>query len=172
MALSSPSPFSLPLPSLTYITIQRRGIHDSLAAARLGAHAVRTSSFGRGLPKNTYGGPFRTPAQNTYGGAHSLPYPTNPLTLRSPKPNYGQLTSKGHTWGCFLHPPFWAHGQVTPRSKKIGGCNFGKPHLGHHGVTCPFFSFGLPSISGPPGPPSHYRYPTYRPQTHISWGKP
>jgi len=112
------------------------------------------------------------PAQNTYSGAPSLPYPTNPLTLRSPKPNYGQLTSKGHTWGCFLHPPFWAHGQVTPRSKKIGGCNFGKPHLGHHGVTCPFFSFGLPSISGPPGPPSHYRYPTYRPQTHLSWGKP
>jgi len=30
----------------------------------------------------------------------------------------------------------------------------------------------LLSISGPPGPPSHYRYPTYRPQTHLSFGKP
>ena len=41
------------------------------------------------------------------------------------------------------------------------------------------FSFGPPqgrplllSISGPPGPPSHYRYPTYRPQTHLYCGKP
>jgi len=35
-----------------------------------------------------------------------------------------------------------------------------------------FCSFGLLSISGPPGPPSHYRYPTYRTTTHQSWGKP
>ena len=39
------------------------------------------------------------PALNKYGEAHSLPYPTTPLTLRSPKPNYGQLTPKGTTWG-------------------------------------------------------------------------
>ena len=51
-----PSPF--PLLSLTYIYRQERGIHASRAAARLGAHAVRPSSFGRGRTKNTYGGPF------------------------------------------------------------------------------------------------------------------
>jgi len=80
MALPSPSLFSLPLLSLTYITGQKRGIHASRAAARLGAHAVRPSSFGRGPPKNTHGGSFHTPAQNTHGGAPSLPYPTTPHT--------------------------------------------------------------------------------------------
>jgi len=138
MALPSPSPFSLPLLSITYITRQERGIHDSLAAARLGAHAVRPSSFGRGLPKNTYGGPFHTPAQNTYGGAPSLPYPTISLTLRSAKPNYGQLTPKGPTWGCFLHLPFWAHGQVTPIPKKCGGTILGYPILGTTGSLALF----------------------------------
>jgi len=127
MALPSPSPFTLPLLSLTYITRQQRGIHAIRAAARLVAHAMRPSYFGRGLPKNTYGWPFIRPDQNTYGGAPSLPYPTSPLTLRSPKSNYGQLTPKGPTWGgFFLHPQFWAHGQVNPSPKKLGGgCNFG-----------------------------------------------
>ena len=47
------------------------------------------------------------PALNTYGVAPSLPYPTTPLTLRSPKPNCGQQTPKGHTWGVlFAHPHF------------------------------------------------------------------
>jgi len=120
-------PFSLPLRSLTYINRQQRGIDASRAAATLGAHAVRPSSFGRGPPKNTYGGPFIHPAQNSNGGKPSLPYPTTQHNLRSPKPNYGQLTPKGPTWGrCFLHPPFWAHGQVTPNPKKWGG-NFGNP---------------------------------------------
>ena len=65
--------------------------------------------------------------QNTYGGAHSLPYPTTPLTLSSKKPNYGQLNPKGPAWGRVLFaPPFWEHGQVTPNPKKFGGCNFGK----------------------------------------------
>jgi len=40
------------------------------------------------------------------------------------------------------------------------------------GVTCPFFSFGLLSISGPPGKHSLQQIPTYRPQNHLSWGKP
>jgi len=125
MALPSPYPFTLPLLSLTYITRQQSGIHASRAAARLGAHAVQPSSFRRGPLKNTYGGPFIAPAQNTYGGAPSFPYPTTPLTLRSPKPNYGQLTPKGPTWGVlFATPPFWAHEQVTPIPKKLGVVQF------------------------------------------------
>jgi len=127
MALPSPSPFSLPLLSLTCINGQQRGIHASRAAATLGAHAVRPSSFGRGHSKSTYGGPFIPPAQNTNGGAPSLPYPTTQLNLRSPKPNHGQLNPKGQKRGCFLHPPLWAHGQVTPNPKKLGGFNFGNP---------------------------------------------
>jgi len=130
MALPSPSPFSFTLLSLTYITRQQRGIHDSLAAARLGAHAVRPSSLGRGLPKNTYGGTFRTPVQNTYGGAHSLPYPTTSLTLRSPKPNYGQLTPKGATWGVLFAPPILGPWASDPKSKKLGGAILGNPILG------------------------------------------
>jgi len=81
------------------------------------------------------------PAHNTYSGAPSLPYPTNPLTLRSPKPNYGQLTIKGPTWGCFLHPPFWVYGQVTPNQKIWGGAILGTPHFGPFGITCPFLQF-------------------------------
>ena len=141
MALPSPSPFTLPLLSLTYINRQQRGFHASRAAATLGAHAVRPSSFGRGHSKNTYGGPFIPPAQNTNGGAPSLPYPTTQNNLRSPKPNYGQMIPKGQTWGCFLHPPLWAHGQVTPNPKKLGVAILGTPHFWHLGVTCPFLQF-------------------------------
>jgi len=157
MSLPSPFPFSLPLLSLTYIYRQQRGIHTSRAAVTLGAHAVRPSSFGRGPSKNTYGGPFIPPAQNTNGGAPSLPYPTTQLNLRSPKPNYGQLTPKGPTLGCcFLHPPFWAHGQVTPNQKKFGGLQFWEPPiLGPSRSLALFCSFGHLSISGIPGTPSH-----------------
>jgi len=163
MALPSPSPFSLPLLSLTYIKRQQRGIHASRAAARLGAHAVRPSSFGRGPPKNTYGGPFIPPSQDTYGGAPSLPYATTPLTLRSPKPNYGQVTPKGPTWGVLFAPSILGPWASDPKTKKMGVVQFWAPR-GH----LPFFcSFGLLSISGTPGPPSNYRYPTYRPQTHL-----
>ena len=94
--------------------------------------------LGRGPLKNTYGGPFHTPGQNTYGRAPSLPYPKTPLTLRSPKSNYGQLTSKGPTWGFFLHLPFWAHGQVTPIPKKCGGTILGYPILGTTGSLALF----------------------------------
>ena len=140
MALPSPSPFSLPLLSLTYINRQQRGIHASRAAATVGAHAVRPSSFGRGPSKHTYGGPFKTPSQHTYGGAPSLPFPTTPLTLRSPKPNYGQLTAKGPTWGCAFCTPILGPWASDPKSKKMGG-NFGNPYFGPLGVTCPFWQF-------------------------------
>jgi len=173
MALPSPSPFSLPLLSLTYINRQQRGIHASRAAARLGAHAVRPSSFGRGPSKNTYGGPFIPPAQNSNGGAPSLPYPTTQLNLRSPIPNYGQMTPKGPTLGGAFCTPILGQWASDLKSKKIGGLQFWEsPILGPSGSFALFCSFGLLSISGTPGPPSHYRYPTYRPQTHLSWGKP
>ena len=141
MALPSPSPFSLPLLSLTYINRQQRGIDSSRAAAWLGAHAVRLSSFGLGPPKNTYGGPFIPPSQNTYGGAPSLPYPTTPLTLRSPKPNYGQLTSKGPTWGCAFYNPILGPWASDPKKK---GGKFREPHFRLLGVTCPFWQFWTP----------------------------
>ena len=115
---------------------------------------MRPSSLGEALPKiHTVGLPI-PPAQNTFGGAPSLPYPKTPLTLRSPKPNYGQLTPKGHTWGVLLHPPFWAHGQVTPNPKNWGDAILGTPILGPSGLLALFCSFVLLSISGPPGPPS------------------
>ena len=163
--LPSPSPFSLPLLSLNYINRQQRGIHASRAAARLGAHAVRPASFGRGPPKNTYGGPLISPAQNTYGGAPSLPYPTTPLTLMRPKPNYGQLTPKGPTWGwCFLHPPFWAHGQVTSNPKKLGRMEFWEPPILGPTVSLVLFcSFELLSFNGTPGTPSHLPIPNLSP---------
>jgi len=173
MALPSPSPLSLSLLSLTYINRQQRGIHASRAAGRLGAHAVRPSSFGRVPPKNTYGGPFLPPSQNTYGGALSLPYLTDPLTFRIPKTYYGQLTPKGPTWrGELFAPPILGPWASDTKFKKIGwGMNFGNPILGPSGSLALLCSFGLLSISGTPGPPSHHRYPTYRPQTHLSWGK-
>jgi len=145
MALPSPSPFTLPLLSLTYINRQQRAIHASRAAARLGAHAVRPSSFGRGPPKIIYGGPFIPPAQNTYGWAPSLPYPTTPLTLRSPKPNYGQVTPKGPTLGCAFCTRILGPWQVTPNTRKLGGGAIsGNSHFGPLGVNCPFFQFWTP----------------------------
>ena len=126
--------------------------------------------LGEALPKIHTLGLSIPPTQNTYGGAPSLPFPTTPLTLRCPKPNYGQLTPKGPTWGVlFATPPFWAHEQVTPNPKKLGGAILGKPILVPSGTLALFCSFGILSNSGPP---SHYRYQTYRPQTHLSWRKP
>ena len=96
--------------------------------------------LGEALPKIHTVGLSIPPAQNTNGGAPSLPYPTTPLTLWSPKPNYGQLTPKGHTWGvCFLHTPILGPWASDPKSKEFGGCNFGNPHFG---PSChlPFFA--------------------------------
>jgi len=73
--------------------------------------------LGEAFPKIHTVGISVPPAQSTYGAAPSLPYLTNPLTLRSPKPNYGQLTPMGPTWGVLFPPPFWAHGQVTQIQK-------------------------------------------------------
>ena len=128
---------------------------------------MRPSSFGRGPPKNTHGGPFHTPAQNTYGGAPSLPYPTTPLNHRNPKPNNGQLTHKGPKWGGAFYTPILGPWASDPKPKKIGGAILGTPILGPSGSLALFCSFGLLSISGTPGPHSHYRYPTYRKQTHL-----
>jgi len=163
MALPSPSPFSLPLLLLTYITRQQRASWP--VSQRLGWGRMQCDPLllEESIPKIHTVGRSVLPAQNTYGGATSLPYATTSLTLRSTKPNYGQLNPKGPRGGCFLHTPFWAHGQVSPNPKELGGCNFGKTHFGQLGVTCPFFCFGLLSISGPPGPRYRYRYPTYRP---------
>jgi len=126
MALPSPTPFSLPLLSLTYITRQQWGIHSSRAEARLGAHAVCPSSFGRGPPKNTYGGLLHTPRRKYIRRGPSLPYPTTPLTLRNPKPNYWQLTPKGPTWVCAFCTPILGPWASDTKSKKWG-CHFGKP---------------------------------------------
>ena len=101
--------------------------------------------------------PSYPPAQNTYRGTPSLPYPTTPLTLRSPKPNYGQVTPTGPTLGCAFCTRILGPMQVTPNKRKLGGGAIsGNSPFGPLGVTCPFFSFGLLSISGTPGPHSHY----------------
>jgi len=96
--------------------------------------------LGEALPKIHRVGISIPPAPNTYGGAPSLPYPTTPLTLRSSKPNYGQLTPKGPTWGGDFAPPFWAHGQKTPNPKKLGGANFGTHIMGPSGSLALFFA--------------------------------
>ena len=140
MALPSPSPFSLPLLSLTNLTRQQRGIYVCRAAARLGAHAVRPSSFGRGPPKNTYGGLFHTPRLK-YIRRSTLPSLShNPTTLRSPKSNYGQLNPKGPSWGVLLHPQILGPWASDPKSKKIGGCNFGKHPFWARRGHLPFFA--------------------------------
>jgi len=137
-----------------------------------GAHAVRPSSFGRGPPKNTFGGPFHTPAQNTYGGAPSLPYPTTPLTLRSPKPNHGQLTLKGPTCGVLFAPLILGPWASDPKSKKIGGCNFvNPPFWAHSGSLALFCTFGLLSIRGPSGPHIHLPIPNLSPANPPILGK-
>jgi len=96
------------------------------------------------LPKiHTVG--FSIPrAQNTYGGATSLPYLTTPLTLRSPKPYFGQLNPKGPTWGVLFAPPIFGPWASDPKSKKMAVCNFGKPHFSPLVATCYFLQFWSP----------------------------
>ena len=115
-------------------------------AQRLGWGRTQCDSLllGEPLPKIHKVGLSIPPAQNTFGGAPSFPYPTTPLTLWNPKPNNGQLTPKGHTWGmCFLSPPFCAHGQVNPKPKKLG-VQFWEPPFWAPRVTCPFFQLWTP----------------------------
>ena len=100
---------------------------------------------------------FDTPALNTYGGAPSLPYPTTPLTLRSPKSNYGQLTPKGPTWGCAFCTPILGPRASDP--KKKGGQFWEPTILGPWASLALFCSFGPLSIIGTPGPPSHLPIP-------------
>jgi len=73
--------------------------------------------------------------------------------------------------GAFCTPILgtWAS---DPKSKKNWGVQIWEhPILGPSGSLALFCSFGLLNISGPPAPPHTYRYPSYRPQTHLSWGK-
>ena len=162
----------LPSPSLTHPYKQTAKGHPCQSRSGYAVGARSATLFFWERPSQKYiRWAFTTPAQNTYVGAPSLPYPTNSLTLRSPKPNYGQLTSKGPTLGgCFLHHPFWAHGQVNLNPKKLGGGILGTPHFGPLVATCPFF--GLLSITDHLDQLHTYRYPTYRRETHLSWGKP
>ena len=48
-----------------------------------------------------------------------------------------------------MHPPFWAHGQVTPNGPNFGGAIFDPPFWALLGSLVHFFSFGPLSISGP-----------------------
>ena len=133
-------PFSLPLLSLTYITRQERG--NMPVAQRLGWWRTQCDPLllGEAFPKIHKVSFSVPPAQNTYGGASTLPYPTTPLTFRSPKPNYGQLTPKGpHGGVAFCTPPFWVHGQVTTNPKK-SGVQFWEPPFWAHRSHLPFFA--------------------------------
>jgi len=163
MALPSPSPFSLPLHSLAYINRQQRGIHASRAAIRLGAHAVQPFSFGRSPPINTYGGPFIPPPEIHTAGHPLFPIPQPHSPSGAQKQTMGNWHLRGpHGW-VFLHPPFWAHGQVTPNPKKIGGAILGTPILGPLGSLALFCSFGILIISGTPGSPPHLPIPNLSP---------
>jgi len=137
-----------------------------------GAHAVRPSSFGRGPPKNTYVGPFHTPRPKYIrrGTLPSLSH--NPTEPQEPKTKLWATDPKGaHMGGCFLHPPFWAHGQVTPNPKNWG-VQFWEPSFwAHSGSLALFCTFGLLSIRGPPGPPSHLRIPNLSPANPPIFGQ-
>jgi len=133
---------------------------------------VRPSSFGRGLPKNTYGGHFRTPRPKYIrrGTLPSLSHkPTNP---QKPKTKLWSTDPHGAHMGGSFPTPILGPWASDPNPKKLVGAILGNPILGTTVTLALFFSIRLLSISEPPGPPSHYRYPTYRPQTHLSWGKP
>jgi len=93
-----PFPFSLSLHSLTYITRQQTSMAASSVATRPGNARSATLFFWRGPPKNTYGGPFHTPAQKYIQRGRTLPYP-NLWASADPLP-----------WGCsgaIAHPPLW-----------------------------------------------------------------
>jgi len=124
MALPSPSPFSLPLLSLTYITRQQRGIHASRAEFRLGAHAVRPTSFGRGPPKNTYGGLLHTPRPKYTVGHPPLPIPQHHLFSGAQNQIMGNWPLRGPHGGCFLHHPIFGPWESDPKSKIIGWVQF------------------------------------------------
>jgi len=97
--------------------------------------------LGEDLPKIHTVGLSVPPAQNTFGGAPSLPYPTTSLTLRSPKPNYGQLTPKGHTWGdVFCTPHYGPMGKGPQIQKKWGGMQFWEPPFWAPRGYLPFFA--------------------------------
>jgi len=111
--------------------------------------------LGEALPINTYGGLFHNPRPK-YIRRGTLPTLShNPTQPQEPKTKLWATDPKGaHVGGCFLHPPFWAHGQVTPNPKKWGSAILGTPILGPSVSLSLFCSFGLLSISGPPGRPS------------------
>jgi len=80
--------------------------------------------LGESLPKMHTVGRSVPPAQNTCCGEISLPYPTTSLTLRSPKPNYGQLIPKGPTGGVLFAPSILGPWASDPKSQKIRGVQF------------------------------------------------
>jgi len=68
----------------------------------------------------------------------------NPTHPQEPKTNYGQLTPKGPTWGCAFCTPILGPWASDTKSKKLESCNFGNPHFGPLGFTCPFLQFWTP----------------------------
>jgi len=104
-------------------------------------------------------------------GHPPFPFP-QPHSPSGAQTNYGQLTPKGPTWGCAFCTPILGPWAVTPNPKNWRVAILGTPILGPSGSLALFCSFGLLSISGPPEPTSHLPIPTYRQQTHLSWGKP
>jgi len=124
IALPSPFPFSLPLHSLTYITRQQSSIAASRLATRPGDVRSATLFLERGPPKNTYGGPFHTPAQIHTAGGSPFPIPQTHWPSEAQNYKMGNWPQRGPNGGCNLHPPFWAHGQVTQRGPILGGAIF------------------------------------------------
>jgi len=164
MALPSPSPSPFPYSHSPIYPANKRASMPDAQRLAWGSRAVRPPSFGRGPPKNTYGGPFHTPRPKYIRRATLPSLSHNPTHPQEPKTKLWATDHKGAHMGGFLHPPFWAHGQVTPNPKKLGGVQFWEPPiLGPSGSLALFCTFGLLSISRPPGPPTHLPIPNLSP---------
>jgi len=122
-----PSPFVLPIHTLTYITRQQSSNAASRLATRQGDARSATLFLGKGPPTNTYGGPFHTTRPKYIRrGAH-------PCLSQPHSPSGAQTSTMGPLWGvqfCTSH-----------FGPNFGGCNFWTPHFGPIRVTCPFFQF-------------------------------
>ena len=167
MALPSPSPFSLPLLSLTYIPRQQSRINVSRAAAGLGvAPSATPHLLGEALPKiHTVGLSIPPPKIHTAG------HP--PFPIPQPHPPSGAQNQTMGNWplrgtvlgGVLFAPPVLGPWAIDHKSKEMGvEVQLWEPHfLGPSGSLALFCSFGLLNISGPPGPPSHLPIPNLSP---------
>jgi len=139
-----PFPFSLPLHSLTYITRQQTSMAASSVATRPGNARSATLFLGRGPPKNTYGGPFHTPAQKYIRRGRTLPYPN---LWASADPYLGEAVEP---WSHCPSPTLGKPLSYSPRPL-WGSCGAMEPSpsLGKQWSHCPSPTLGKPWSHSP-----------------------